>query len=230
MLKKSLTNGITSVFAVALLMAGHVLAADLSVTPEAAMAGSNYGLQVDFDGSDLSACYVEDQSPNSETTMRVFFRLKNSPSFSMAMRDGHDIYRATGLGKEAFVLKYRMFNVMGGTNYVQLHAKRDNGTWTRPLLGMNATQAGWKISWQAASSPGANDGFIRLSVRQADGTFRCLGEVTGIDNDTFVVNNQRLGAMGGITAGTTGALYFDTFESYRTIDEVSPTCDNSYAD
>ena len=38
-------------------------------------------------------------------------------------------------------------------------------------------------------------------------------QVTGIDNDTMVVDRVRLGAVSGVDSGTRGTYYFDAFES-----------------
>jgi hypothetical protein len=74
---------------------------------------------------------------------------------------------------------------------------------------------GVMIEWQASSAPGADDGFLRMYKVTASET-NLKGSRTGIDNDTKVVDAARLGLTSAPPAGT-ASLYFDSFESYRTL-------------
>src|ERR671920_729943 len=67
-----------------------------------------------------------------------------------------------------------------------------------------------ELDWQAASAAGANNGSLTVWL---DGTQRA--QLTGVDNDTRVVDLVRLGAISGIDTGTRGTMYFDTFESRK---------------
>jgi hypothetical protein len=66
------------------------------------------------------------------------------------------------------------------------------------------------FDWQAASGPGANDGYLDFWLNEVQ-----QGHLTGIDNDTWQVDHVRLGAIGVISANTSGTIYFDGFESRR---------------
>ncbi len=71
-----------------------------------------------------------------------------------------------------------------------------------------------EIDWKAADT-GTTNGYLSLWV---DGVAQ--GSQTGIDNDTRVVNEVRLGAVAGIEAGTGGTnkeLRLDKFESRSSI-------------
>jgi hypothetical protein len=53
-----------------------------------------------------------------------------------------------------------------------------------------------ELDWGAASAPGANDGFATLWI---DGVQQQA--ITGIDNDTFQIDNDQMGAVKGIDSG-----------------------------
>ena len=68
-----------------------------------------------------------------------------------------------------------------------------------------------EIEWQAASAPGANNGTLSLWI---DTT---LAEtISGVDNDTLTMGSMNFGLVSGVDASTSGSMYFDQFESYRT--------------
>lgn len=78
------------------------------------------------------------------------------------------------------------------------------------------------IEWQAASAPGANDGIARLFQGNTKGAANLVGEKTTIDNDLTEVDYIQLGAVSGLNDQatdplSTGVLYFDTFESFRSL-------------
>jgi hypothetical protein len=66
-----------------------------------------------------------------------------------------------------------------------------------------------EINWRAAAS-GQNDGAYALKV---DGVTQVSH--AGLDNDSRLIDQVRLGAVGGIDAGTSGIVYFDEFASWR---------------
>jgi hypothetical protein len=84
----------------------------------------------------------------------------------------------------------------------------------------NAWQA-IEIEWQAASMPGANNGYMRLYVNNM-----LADEFLNLDNDTRTISEVSLG-VSDIPAGTTGTVYFDTFDSHRSshigLDPNGPT-------
>jgi hypothetical protein len=67
-----------------------------------------------------------------------------------------------------------------------------------------------EFDWRAAHPAGANNGGITLwvdGVQQAD--------VSGIDNDAWLIDQVQLGALYGVDTGTRGTLYFDAFEARK---------------
>ena len=69
-----------------------------------------------------------------------------------------------------------------------------------------------ELDWQAASAPGANDGFLNWWI---DGI--PMPPLSGLDTDTHVVEGARLGAVSSLDNGTRGTYYFDAFASGREV-------------
>ena len=67
-----------------------------------------------------------------------------------------------------------------------------------------------EIEYKASSAPGANDGYLKLWLNDT-----LVDTLSGMDNDTRLVNNASLGAVASLDAGTSGTIYFDAFESRR---------------
>jgi hypothetical protein len=98
-----------------------------------------------------------------------------------------------------------------GAQYaVQAYTRLDSGALSA-TAPVNLTDAPHAIAftWQRASGAGANNGAFLLAV---DGA--AVASLTGLDNDTGAVEAARLGVL-GVTPGTAGTLYFDSFESRR---------------
>jgi len=68
-----------------------------------------------------------------------------------------------------------------------------------------------KLDWKASSAAGANNGYVTLWI---DGAQKA--NLTGVDNDTRLIDRIRLGAVAGLDTGTRGTYYFDAFEARRT--------------
>jgi YD repeat-containing protein len=67
-----------------------------------------------------------------------------------------------------------------------------------------------EIDWKAATGAGANNGYLSLWL---DGVLQ--ETKSGIDNDTRRVDEVRFGPSSGIDSGSSGTVYYDTFESRR---------------
>lgn len=196
------------------------------VTTDAAIR-ETYGLKAVYAGN-TSDCFVRDDSPNNETTYSAQFLLENQVT---ALGDGHQIFRVQGDvgGTTVFQVVFR--EIPNGEDFIFVYAFRDDGSRSRVLTSRTpeGTRQHYKFDWQAASAPGANDGFLRVYKARADGSWNCLKEVVGIDNDTREVDRALLGSFTGLDAATIGEFYFDNFESYRTV-ESSPTCVTTFVD
>lgn len=67
-----------------------------------------------------------------------------------------------------------------------------------------------EIERQAASAPGANNGFLSLWI---DNVLK--GTISNVDNDTHRLDQAKLGVTEGLDATTSGSMLFDLFESRR---------------
>lgn len=192
----------------------------LNVTGPAALEGS-FGLAVTMDGS-TNKVFVRDSSPNDEHVYRATFLIDMN---SLAMTDGdwHFIatFRAEPGGPDnnpsarnlmRILVRYRQ----GQTNPYKIRfvARNDNKTWNQPG-GHSLPPSGVStitVEWQAASGPGANDGFARF---YRNGVLRA--EATGLDNDEWAgIGSATLG-IDQVDAGTVGTMYYDSFQSFRTL-------------
>ena len=202
--------GAVSVFGASSVMAANTV----DVNMGAAIDGT-YGLEVGVDGSP-NVAFVQDDSPAGETVYRAQFWVdRNTPT--IANRDAYKIFKGvmdTGNKKNILI---KLKRGKDGNFYVYAFCQTDSNTWTWADKGMQFKDkaTGVMIEWQASSAPGADDGFLRMyKVTLTDTVLK--GSRTGIDNDTKVVDAARLGLTSAPPAGT-ASLYFDSFESYRTL-------------
>lgn len=195
------------------------LADSLAVTNAAAIDG-NFGLAVTVDGSTNKA-NVQDYSPNDETVYRASFKIDMN---NLVMAEGarHDIFiirSAPGgpLGlnhrNEAF-LWAQYFGAQTNPYKINLVCRRDDGKWlwggktSLPPSGARTLM----VEWEAASGPGANDGACRIYF---NGNLKGALEV--LDNDERAVGSAWIGSVNRIDPATNGTMYFDSFESFRTL-------------
>lgn len=188
--------------------AGQVTAGSgaISVTDKAAIVG-NYGMQVDLTGQGDQA-YVFDLSPNRETTYRASFYLAIG-DLSMLTGSEHTIFavRDDVAPQLAATLRLRF---MAGAYQVAAVAARDNGTWAWTPWSTIDKETLLSLEWEAGQGPGLDNGELRLLVDD-----QLVATLGGLDNDQLRVDRALLGAIFGVDNGTTGALFFDQFESSR---------------
>lgn len=227
MKKIALTIGI-----VALLVSPAAFAANtLDVGAAAAMDGSNYGMIVTHDGS-TNAVYVEDRSPVDETVYRFSFFINRSGGIFMDNCGGtcvtsHTIFLARddidgSMGADKTIVRVilrrlKVGNADGPRYTVNVGTLRNDGTMRYVggvVLAETAKRKNIMIEWQA----GAGDGFTKVYARNNTGQAWSLkAERTGLTNDNWVIDYARWGATSAIDATTVGAIWFDVFESYRTL-------------
>ncbi|MCQ3938724.1 MAG: hypothetical protein DPW18_17010 [Chloroflexi bacterium] len=120
---------------------------------------------------------------------------------NIAARDGVYIYAASSGSLWAACA---FLEQQGDYYSLSLCGVNDPGGWFEgsPVLIVD--------EWQAASAPGANDGFLSLWI---DGVL--AGTISNVDNDTHALDEVRLGATGGVDSSTSGSMFFDSFESQR---------------
>ena len=179
----------------------------LSVTSQAAIIGTK-GLQADLYGSSTQLMYVNDWSPYNESQYRVRFYFDPN-SVSMSQTDTIEIFAAYNQNDDLLTKVEMEFNSEG----YQINATiLDNGNveyksnWIRIIDAPHAIE----IYWQAATGVGANNGSFTFWV---DGIQRA--NLTGINNDSRLIDFAHLGVKLIGTPDVQGTVYFDGLESRR---------------
>ena len=181
--------------------------ADLSAQASAALAGS-FGLRATI--NDVTGLYVRDNSPANESRYRAEF-LFDPNSLAMAISDTHLIFQVNTPTASVVQLSLQY----SATGYrITTQVKDGAGLW-QSLAAQPISDAPHliEIDWQA----GAN-GSLALSI---DGELK--ETKAGLANSAHRVDWVRLGPFYGIDAGTSGAEYFDAFESDRGQTAATPT-------
>ena len=179
---------------------------DLNVSPSAALIGTQ-GLQAVID--DNNNIYVTDDSPNAEPRYRARFYFDPN-SITMASGDAHFIFKGfMGTSTQAFQVEFRQ---SAGTYQLRSKVLLDDGTTfvNSSFFTISDAPHSVEVDWRAASAPGANDGGLTLWI---DGNQQA--DLSGVDNDTWRIDQARLGAVAGVDTDTRGTYYFDAFESHR---------------
>lgn len=223
----------TAVLAVlaCLLCTSLVSANSLDVNSIAAVDG-NQGLELLMDGGTDQA-YVQDDTPNGETTYRASFWLKRDDLFmdncggTCSTRYVTFLARQQNPGASVFRIIMARLAQDGqfGARYVaRFGARNDNGTFLfvgSVLFTGSIDQRHITLEWQAGD-PFTNNGIVRLLQSPNGGTPQLVGERTDIQNGTMSVDFVRMGAVSGLTdqatdSNSTGSMFFDSFESFRTL-------------
>ena len=178
---------------------------DLSVNPAAALAGSN-GMQVLI--NDSVNLYTLDDTPNAEPRYRVRFYFDPN-SLSMANGDSFNLLRAfTGTSKSVLQVAFRSYS---GSYQLRVAVLNDSSSFVNTSWStISDAPHSIELDWRAATSAGANDGSLNLWI---DGVEQ--GSLSGLDNDTWRIDQVRLGVLATIPSGSRGTLFFDAFESRR---------------
>jgi RHS repeat-associated protein len=172
----------------------------LSVSAAAAHAGG-YGMQTSLSAGTHMILY--DDSPDAESYFRARFDFNPNGANIPGQLTLWDVERS---GWRVWL------NIQSsGANYqYQLCTRNDALTTTCGSL-VNTT-TGWQnieVEWQAATAPGTNNGLVKF---QLNGTL--VSTLSNLDSDTLRLEWAALGAQ-DVPAGSTGTLYFDSYESYR---------------
>ncbi|MGE5462779.1 MAG: hypothetical protein ACM3PS_05460, partial [Syntrophothermus sp.] len=185
--------------------ASAVDAGDLSVSPAAALVGSQ-GLQAVID--DANVISVTSDHPNAEPRYRVRFYFDPN-SISMASGNAHIILRGYS-GSSTVVLRVEFGYSASGYQF-RAGLVDDATTWTETgWITLTDAPHAIELDWRSATSAGSNNGGLTVwldGAQQAD--------LTGIDNDTRRIDRVLIGALAGVDAGTIGTYYFDAFESRK---------------
>lgn len=199
----------------------------LAVTNAAAMgsedggqcSGGPCGLAVTLDGS-TNPARVQDDSPNNESVYRASYWF-DPTGLTMAESDYFVIGRWTetdaAVGSAMLLTiykngKYRLFaRAANNAAGVFRFTSRIN------LTGANLIQIEWTQS-DAPATPGGDMVVTILEGPQA-GASVAISDIQGLNNSARDIDNALIGGVGNLAnaPGTSGVMYFDTFESFRTL-------------
>jgi RHS repeat-associated protein len=175
---------------------------DLSVSTQSAAVGA-YGMQALID--DNAELVVYDHTPSNEKhySARFYF----DPNDVQSPNDGFYLMALSSDGTGWVACIY--FEPQGNEYYsLNLCGKNDAGNWLETDMILIADE--WQsieLEWKAATSAGANNGYIKLYIGDQLAT-----SIENIDNDTHSVTTTSLGVL-DTPAGASGTVYFDEFES-----------------
>jgi len=175
----------------------------------------NCGAEVLLTGVTTPA-YVQENNPSAETAYRVRLYadtlrlvMAGGDEFDLfAAYDGADPAAGASSGNAAIRLEIQQ---NGALKQLVIFVRTDGGSET--ATGAVTLSPGWRsieFSWTRSTGPGNNNGTLSWWL---DG-FPQTG-LSGIDNDTEVVNYSRWGAVAGLEASSTGAIWMDDYASQR---------------
>ena len=221
------------VIVAALALVGQAEAANSLAVTNAAAQDGNYGLEVFLDGS-TNQVYVRDDTPDQESVYRTsfwfhkndlymdscsgacstrfvnFLARQESPSAATVFRLIVRRLAADGAQGPRYSLAFGVRNDIGDFVYM-------GGV---VLTGGNLRKH-ITLEWQAGD-PFTNNGIARLYSSNDGGTPNLQFERTNLQNGTMRIDHIRWGATSGLDdqptdPNTTGSIYLDSFESYRTM-------------
>jgi len=175
---------------------------DLMVSETAVLVGAR-GMAALID--DKRAMYLRDDSPQSEPRYRVGFYFDPN-SLTMAGGNMHRLLAGRNATADIFNLDIRY---RGGAYQIRGGLRTDAGTYAYTAwYALSDAPHAIELDWQAAAGPGSSDGYLSLwldqTLQQTKG---------GIDNDTYRIEEVRLGPQSGLDSGTAGTELFDEFIS-----------------
>jgi hypothetical protein len=176
----------------------------------------NCGAEVNLNDATLTPAYVQENNPSAETAYRVrlyanLLRLTmaGSDEFDLfAAYDGADPAAGASSGNAAIRAEVQQ---SGALKQLVFFVRTDGGS--EVSTGAVNVSNGWhsiEFSWVRSTGPGNNNGTLNWWI---DGLPQTA--LTGIDNDTEVVNYARWGAVAGLEASTQGLIWMDDFASQR---------------
>jgi len=177
---------------------------DVFVTPYAAMVG-NLGLAIEID--DNNQAHLTDHSPAAEARYRARFYF-SANQLPMAATDRFTIF---GIYTDTALIAMLEIRRDGPLMQMRAVARQEDGT-QRSSTWQTFDQNGHAIllEWQAASAPGAADGWLRFAIGPNPPV-----ELPGLNTASLRVERALLGAVTGVDSGTRGAILFDEFVSTR---------------
>ena len=173
--------------------------ARISVTGAAALQGS-FGMQSVITGNTPS--YVTDNTPANESSYHARFYF--DPNSTISSGSAHDILAGRNTaGATILRVQYRRTN--GGLYQIRAGALRSTGLAYTNWFTVSDAPHAIEIAWQSATNASFSlyiDGVLRQTR-------------TGLNTNTRKLDSVRLGPSVGLTIGTSGTEYFDSFVSTR---------------
>lgn len=210
MSKRSITVPLVSL-AMIFVATGAFAVNSLDVNADAALGGSNFGLEVLVDGS-ANGVFVADTSPNDELVYRAEFRANRN---DMSMDDGASHAILFGRRGGPTINNIRVFMKFIDPEFkVTVRAKKDGAGTANCGKTTFAPGGGVRIGieWVAATGAASGDGECRLFRNGVE-----VFENTTLQNFDMEVDAVRFGAPDGVGATSTGSFYLDDFSSFRTL-------------
>jgi hypothetical protein len=212
-----------------------VSADSLTVNATAAMNGSNYGLQVNHNNTSRS--YVQDNTPSGETVYRADFLFNAQSVTGQMINFRQEIFRTLGTNPNpgvgscpadpaAIISMMRLWLYQTGgsgqTSNIQLWSAGNQcgqrGTTRFPIV--NGQDYRVCIEWTTGPT---NTGHIGLWVGPVASSCPSSGDpawaTSPMTNSLTATDFIRMGtpSTNSFGAGETAVLYFDEFESFRTV-------------
>jgi len=199
--------------AVALAATAGAASIDVPANGDCAMNGTNYGLEVTYDGT-TSQTFVRDDTPADELVYRCQFWL------DVNTWDGNDaswviIARATW--EDQFLAAFQAM-VVKKTGLWRLWIRAVNNTtavrFTNRINLQPGTPSLVQVEWYAGDTPGTLSGEVIATILDGYNTGQSVS--TGLNNSNFQVDFYNMGAMQP-KADQSGTMCLDEFASFRTM-------------
>ena len=209
MTRKSL---VAIVFVTCLVGAGFASANTIEVNANAAMNGTNFGLEATPDDSGTKA-FVQSDHPSAETSYNVEFYV-NPNTLNLQNNKLLDIFRAFSSAPNNH-MRFQLQWKDSKSNYKIRVLVRENSTGKFRIVGkitlLPSTDTLLKVEWTS----GAGDGTCRVLKNGKE-----KANVTDLTNDAYTVDYVRLGIPAGsngtCVGGTcVGSIFLDEFVSTR---------------
>ena len=190
----------------------------VSVSNNAAMAGTSFGMEVFVDNQ--TDKYVFDETPVDEPRYRVRFYLDTNGYLPGPVNQDRRARVLLGfdtsptVSRSLTVVLIRL-GASGGQYLMFFRARRNDGTFAdSPFLPISDGPHVIEVDWQRASTPAGTDGQVRIWIDGTASEGAPTAVISNIANGNQSLDRTWMGTI-NIKAGASGTLYFDEFESRR---------------
>jgi hypothetical protein len=151
--------------------------------------------------------FVEDETPTAEDSYDARFDL-NLDGATLDSVDYFELFVAySSVGDEVFRLRVKR---TASENRLVSAVRRDDGSYAETQMGEERLlPAGWNnvaLEWRT----GVDGGELLISINGS-----VFAGLTGVDNDTLVVDRVRLGVVDGSVGSSSGSIQLDNFNSWK---------------